>query len=167
RTRTTPARTRQPASELPGGPATSAAPVSPHGGPGRLHAYGAAAVPPGPSVARTVRDVRACAGPLRAVELGRRLARAGSPRLVLATWPRRRPTDARADWFPTEVSSSHEDRNSDLRWRLPRTERGHPRRRDQGRQALRGRVHRVQGRLARCDRQRLHDPATPPGARHP
>src|SRR5690625_6143379 len=58
RTRTTPARTRQPASELPGGPATSAAPVSPHGGPGRLHAYGAAAVPPGPSVARTVRDVR-------------------------------------------------------------------------------------------------------------
>src|SRR5699024_3226005 len=54
RTRTTPARTRQPASELPGGPATSAAPVSPHGGPGRLHVYGAAAVPPGPSVARTV-----------------------------------------------------------------------------------------------------------------
>src|SRR5690625_2610689 len=106
RTRTTPARTRQPASELPGGPATSAAPVSPHGGPGRLHAYGAAAVPPGPSVARTVRDVRACAGPLRTVELGRRLARAGSSRLVLATWPRRRPTDARADaradWFPTE-----------------------------------------------------------------
>src|SRR5690625_4094899 len=81
RTRTTPARTRQPASELPGGPATSAAPVSPHGGPGRLHVYGAAAVPPGPSVARTVRDVRACAGPLRTVELGRRLARAGS------SWP--------------------------------------------------------------------------------
>src|SRR5699024_6504699 len=80
-----------------GAPARSAGPGCPHGGPGRLHAYGAAAVPPGPPAARAARDVRACAGPLRTVELGRRLARAGSSRLVLATWPRRRPTDARAD----------------------------------------------------------------------